>query len=170
MATPFIFLAKKEIKLVWSDQCEEGYIKHKDKPTTACFQYFRRLVGTWCAIVLFAIRIGVPLIRYGRVNAYASRQLKKPGSKHPIHVMNCRSSVCLRNWRWRRLRAPLATGPVALEPPLSPLPFSTGPPPASDLCWPETAKERRELIKNHRNFKATIFVDPGMDLEPLELF
>ncbi|BBG99759.1 F-box family protein with DUF295, partial [Prunus dulcis] len=69
--------------------------------------------------------------------------------------------------RWRRLRAPLATGPVALEPPSSPLSFPTDPLAAGDLCWPKTAKERPELIQNHRNFKAsdlpppaTIFVDP----------
>ncbi|BBN68212.1 2-oxoglutarate and Fe(II)-dependent oxygenase superfamily protein, partial [Prunus dulcis] len=79
-----------------------------------------------------------------------------------------------KNWpppsraRWRRLRAPLATGPVALEPPSSPLPFPTDPPAAGDLCWLETMKERPELIQNHRNFKAsdlpppaTISVDPG---------
>ncbi|BBG92647.1 hypothetical protein Prudu_000441, partial [Prunus dulcis] len=48
------------------------------------------------------------------------------------------------------------------------LPFQTDPPPADDLCWPKTAKERRELIENYRNFKAsdlpppaTISVDPG---------
>ncbi|BBN67859.1 2-oxoglutarate and Fe(II)-dependent oxygenase superfamily protein [Prunus dulcis] len=69
---------------------------------------------------------------------------------------------------WRHLRAPLATGPVALEQSLSPLPFPTDPSSADDLCWPETVKERRELTETHREFKAsdlpppaTISVDPG---------
>ncbi|BBH07280.1 transposable element gene, partial [Prunus dulcis] len=68
---------------------------------------------------------------------------------------------------WRHLRAPPATGPVALEPSSSPLPSPTNPT-TDDLCWPETAKERRELTETHRNFKAsdlpppaTISVDPG---------
>ncbi|KAI5316582.1 hypothetical protein L3X38_036289 [Prunus dulcis] len=46
--------------------------------------------------------------------------------------------------------APPATGPAALKPSSSPLPFPIDPSPADDLCWPETAKERRELTETHR--------------------
>ncbi|KAI5325111.1 hypothetical protein L3X38_034185 [Prunus dulcis] len=39
---------------------------------------------------------------------------------------------------------------MAMEPPSSPQHFPTDPSPVDDLCWPETAKERRELTETSR--------------------
>ena len=45
MATPFIFLAKKEIKLVWSDQCEEDDVKLKNRPITTSISVLQEVSG-----------------------------------------------------------------------------------------------------------------------------
>ncbi|BBN67889.1 hypothetical protein Prudu_218S000500, partial [Prunus dulcis] len=48
---------------------------------------------------------------------------------------------------WRRLRAPMATGPVALEPPSSTLPSPTDLNPGAALSWPENRVFRRRFVE-----------------------
>ncbi|BBH05575.1 hypothetical protein Prudu_017011, partial [Prunus dulcis] len=57
---------------------------------------------------------------------------------------------------WRRLRAPMATGPVALEPPSSPLPFPTDINPGAALSWPENRVFRRRFVRSYPNFQLEI--------------
>ncbi|KAI5324463.1 hypothetical protein L3X38_033536 [Prunus dulcis] len=49
--------------------------------------------------------------------------------------------------RWRGHRSPPAMGPVAFEPPSSPLPFPTLPRRRHGLCWPKNAENHREVTK-----------------------
>ncbi|BBG97956.1 hypothetical protein Prudu_007233, partial [Prunus dulcis] len=57
---------------------------------------------------------------------------------------------------WRRLRAPIATGPVALEPPSSPLPFPTHINPGAALSWLENRVFRRRFVRSYPNFQLEI--------------
>ncbi|BBH10203.1 F-box family protein with DUF295 [Prunus dulcis] len=62
---------------------------------------------------------------------------------------------------WHRLRAPMATGPVALEPPSSPLPFSTDLHPWAALSWPENHIFRRRFVEAIRTSSSKFsFVSP----------
>ncbi|BBH02089.1 aldose 1-epimerase family protein, partial [Prunus dulcis] len=56
----------------------------------------------------------------------------------------------------RRLRAPMATGPMALEPPSSPLPFPTDINPGAALSWPENRVFRRRFVRSYPNFQLEI--------------
>ncbi|KAI5343716.1 hypothetical protein L3X38_011592 [Prunus dulcis] len=95
MATPLIFLAKKEVKLAWSDKCEEGCLKLKNRPTTASISVLQEVSGNF---VIYSValqqELGFVLLQHGRVNAYASRQLKTHESKYPIHDLE-RATVIL---------------------------------------------------------------------------
>ncbi|BBN70251.1 hypothetical protein Prudu_1451S000100 [Prunus dulcis] len=47
----------------------------------------------------------------------------------------------------------MATGPVALEPPSSPLPSPTDLNPGAALSWPENRVFRRMFVRIHPNFQ-----------------
>ncbi|BBN67233.1 hypothetical protein Prudu_17S000400 [Prunus dulcis] len=52
----------------------------------------------------------------------------------------------------------MATGPVALEPPSSPLPFPTDLHPWAALSWPGNHVFRRRFLRSHPNFQLKILL------------
>ncbi|BBH06756.1 F-box family protein with DUF295 [Prunus dulcis] len=52
----------------------------------------------------------------------------------------------------------MATGPVALEPPSSPLPSPTDLNPGAALIWPENRVFRRRFVRSYPNFQLEILL------------
>ncbi|KAI5334618.1 hypothetical protein L3X38_024751 [Prunus dulcis] len=95
MATSLISLAKKEVKLAWSDKCEKGCVKLKNRPTTASISVLQEISGNFVSYsVVLQQELGFVLIQHGRVSAYTSQQLKKHESKYSIHDLE-RATIIL---------------------------------------------------------------------------
>ncbi|KAI5318385.1 hypothetical protein L3X38_038093 [Prunus dulcis] len=88
-------LAKKEVKLAWSDKCEEGCVELKIGLTTASISILQE-VNRNCVSYSVVLQqgLGFVLIQHGRVRTYASQQLKKHESKYSIHDLE-RATVIL---------------------------------------------------------------------------
>jgi hypothetical protein len=94
-------LIKKETKWEWTQECEESFQELKKKPTTA--PVLPLLSGTKGLTVYSDASkkgLGCVLIQHGKVNAYASRQLKAHEINYLVYDLELATMVfALRVWR-----------------------------------------------------------------------
>ena len=86
ISKPITELWKKEVKFEWSSECEETFQRSKTSLTTAPMLAQPNLENPfdvyWDAS---GIGLGCVLMQEGRVNGYASRQLKQHEHHYPTH-------------------------------------------------------------------------------------
>ena len=101
IAAPLTKLTQKNVKFVWSEQCEESFQRLKECLTTAPVLALP-IVGSGYVVYCDASRVGLGcvLMQQDRVIAYASRQLKKHEQNYPTHDLEMAAVVfALKIWR-----------------------------------------------------------------------
>ena len=86
IASPLTKLTRKEVRFVWSDECEASFRELKERLTSATVVALP--LGTEGSVVHSDASkrgLGCVLMQHGRVIAYASRQLKslRYVTRHP---------------------------------------------------------------------------------------
>jgi hypothetical protein len=87
IASPLTKLTCKEVRFVWSEECDASFQELKERLTLVYNDASKRGMG--CV-----------LMQHGRVIAYASRQLKSHEVNYPVHDLELAAVVfALRVWR-----------------------------------------------------------------------
>ncbi|XP_075112245.1 uncharacterized protein LOC142182153 [Nicotiana tabacum] len=106
IAAPLTKLTQKNTKFQWTKECEQSFQKLKTCLTTAPILALPLGSGGF-TIFCDASRVGLGcvLMQNGRVNAYASRQLKKHEQNYPTHdlEMAAQRDLNLRQRCWMEL-------------------------------------------------------------------
>ena len=101
LAAPLTKLTRKNEKFEWTDQCERSFEQLKECLTTAPILALPSGSGGY-AVYCDASRIGLGcvLMQYGKVIAYASRQLKTHERNYPTHDLEMAAVIfALKIWR-----------------------------------------------------------------------
>ncbi|XP_061947386.1 uncharacterized protein LOC133670792 [Populus nigra] len=101
IATPLTRLTRKNIRWEWSKKCEESFQELKRRLTTAPVLILPSKTEGF-VVYSDASRkgLGCVLMQYGKVVAYASRQLKTHEVNYPVHDLELAAVVfSLRVWR-----------------------------------------------------------------------
>ncbi|WVZ97651.1 hypothetical protein U9M48_043167 [Paspalum notatum var. saurae] len=100
-AKPMTSLTKKNAKYVWSSNCEEAFQTLKNLLTSALVLAqpdVTKPFDVYCDAS--GSGLGCVLMQEGRVNAYASRQLRKHEANYPTHDLELAAVVhALKIWR-----------------------------------------------------------------------
>ncbi|CAH9147980.1 unnamed protein product [Cuscuta epithymum] len=101
LASPLTKLTRKGAKFVWDDKCEKGFIELKKRLTEAPVLALPKQGMGYDVYSDASIQgLGWVLMLEGRVNAYASRQLKKHEVNYPTHDLELGAVVfALKIWR-----------------------------------------------------------------------
>ena len=94
-------LTQKGVKFQWLDECERSFCALKDKLVTTPILTLPE-PGKRFTIYSDASQVGLGcvLMQYGKVIAYASRQLKKHEQNYPTHDLELATVVlALKIWR-----------------------------------------------------------------------
>jgi hypothetical protein len=101
IASPLTKLTCKEVRFVWSEECEASFQELKERLTSA--PVLALPSGTEGFVVYSDASkrgLGCVLMQNGRVIAYASRQLKSHEVNYPVHDLELAVVVfALRVWR-----------------------------------------------------------------------
>lgn len=101
IALPLTMLTRKEVKFVWSNDCQQAFQVLKDKLISAPVLSLPE--GTEDFIVYSDASkqgLGAVLMQRGKVIAYASRQLKDYEKNYPTHDLELAAMVfALKIWR-----------------------------------------------------------------------
>ena len=101
IATPLTQLTRKQKQFLWTDACEQSFLRLKHCLTTAPVLTLPTDTGGY-AVYCDASKIGLGcvLMQHGKVIAYASRQLKKHEANYPTHDLEMAAVIfALKNWR-----------------------------------------------------------------------
>jgi len=101
IASPLTKLTRKEVRFVWSEECDVRFRELKERLTSA------PLLALPSGIEGFVVYsdaskggLGCVLMQHGRVIAYASRQQKSHEVNYPVHDLELAAVVfALRVWR-----------------------------------------------------------------------
>lgn len=86
VAAPLTKLTKKSEKFIWSTKCECSFQELKDRLTLAPMLSLSSGIGNFVNYSDASHRgLGCVLMQYGKVIAYASRQLKPHGQNYSTH-------------------------------------------------------------------------------------
>ncbi|KAI5356065.1 hypothetical protein L3X38_008960 [Prunus dulcis] len=101
IAAPLTRLTRKGVKFEWKNECEKSFNELKTRLTTAPVL---TLPDDSENFVIYSDAsqqgLGCALMQYGRVIAYASRQLKKHELNYPVHDLELAVVVfALKIWR-----------------------------------------------------------------------
>jgi hypothetical protein len=101
IASPLTKLTRKEVRFVWSEECEASFRELKERLTSA--PVLALPSGTEGFVVYSDVSkrgLGCVLMQHGRVIAYASRQLKSHEVNYLVHNQELPAVVfALRVWR-----------------------------------------------------------------------
>ena len=101
ITSPLTKLTRKEVRFVWSEECEASFQELKERLTSA--PVLALPSGTEGFVVYSDASkrgLGCVLMQNGRVIAYASRQLKSHEVNYPVHDLELAAVVfALRVWR-----------------------------------------------------------------------
>ncbi|KAF8054200.1 hypothetical protein N665_1339s0001 [Sinapis alba] len=94
-------LTGKDVKFVWSEECEKCFSALKDMFTGAHIPVLREADQPYVVCTDASITgLGCVLTQHGKVIAYASRQLKKHEGNYPTHDLEMAAVVfALKIWR-----------------------------------------------------------------------
>ena len=98
---PLTQLTHKNVKFVWTEECEKSFQELKQRLVTAPVLTIPRNLGGF-VIYSDASRkgLGCVLMHHGKVIAYASRQLKSYEQNYPTHNLELAAVVfALKIWR-----------------------------------------------------------------------
>ena len=94
IATPLTNLTRKTVKFVWTERCEESFMKLKKRLYNAPVLVLPDDKG---GFVIYSDAshkgLGCVLMQHGRVIAYASRQLKEYERGYPTHDLELAAVV-----------------------------------------------------------------------------
>ncbi|KAF8077157.1 hypothetical protein N665_1059s0005 [Sinapis alba] len=101
LAQPMIQLTGKDVKFVWSDECEKCFSALKEMLTNAPILVLPEVDQPYMVYTVASITgLGCVLTQHGKVIAYASRQLKKHEGNYPTHDLEMAAVVfALKIWR-----------------------------------------------------------------------
>ncbi|XP_073057303.1 uncharacterized protein [Primulina eburnea] len=101
IARPITQLTKKDARFIWSDECENSFLKLKKKLTKTPVLALPSGSGGFVVCTDASSRgLGCVLMQHGKVIAYASRQLKTHESRYPVHDLEVAAIVfALKVWR-----------------------------------------------------------------------
>lgn len=101
LAAPLTMLTRKEVKFIWSKECEKSFQELKIRLTTASVLIIpERGEGYVVFTDASLCGLGCVLMQLGRVVAYASRQLKPHERNYPTHDLELAAIVhALKTWR-----------------------------------------------------------------------
>ena len=101
IASPLTKLTRKEVRFVWSEECEASFRELKERLTSA--PVLALPLGTEGFVVYSDASkrgLGCVLMQHGSVIAYASRHLKLHEVNYPVHDLELAAVVfALRVWR-----------------------------------------------------------------------
>jgi len=101
ISSPLTKLTRKEVRFVWSEECEASFRELKERLTSA--PVLALPSGTEGFVVYSDASkrgLGCVLMQHGRVIAYASRQLKLHEVNYPVHDLELAAVLfALRAWR-----------------------------------------------------------------------
>lgn len=101
IAVPLTNLTKKDVKFVWSEECEKSFTELKKRLTSA--PVLALPDGTEGFVVYSDASkkgLGCVLMQHGKVIAYASRQLRNHEKNYPTHDLELAAVVfALKIWR-----------------------------------------------------------------------
>jgi len=101
IASPLTKLTRKEVRFVWSEECDASFQELKERLTSA--HVLALPSGTEGFVVYNDASkrgLGCVLMQHGRVITYASRQLKSQEVNYPVHDLELAAVVfALRVWR-----------------------------------------------------------------------
>ncbi|KAF8046197.1 hypothetical protein N665_3959s0002 [Sinapis alba] len=101
LAKPMTQLTEKDVKFVWSKECEKCFSALKDMLTSAPILMLPEADQPYVVYTDASITgLGCVLTRHGKVIAYASRQLRKHEGNYPTHDLEMAVVVfALKIWR-----------------------------------------------------------------------
>ncbi|KAF8046536.1 hypothetical protein N665_3639s0001 [Sinapis alba] len=101
LAQPMTQLTGKDVKFVWSEECEKCFSALKDMLTGAPILVLPEADQPYMVYTDASITgLGCVLTQHGKVIAYASRQLKKHEGNYPTHDLEMAAVVfALKIWR-----------------------------------------------------------------------
>ncbi|KAF8086993.1 hypothetical protein N665_0605s0001 [Sinapis alba] len=101
LAQPMTQLTGKDVKFVWSDECEKCFSALKEMLTNAPILVLPEADQPYMVYTDASITgLGCVLTQHGKVIAYASRQLKKHEGNYPTHDLEMAAVVfALKIWR-----------------------------------------------------------------------
>ena len=102
IASPLTKLTRKEVRFVWSEECDESFRELKERLTSAPVLALPSETEGFVVYSDASKRgLGCVLMQHGRVITYASRQLKSHEVNHPVHDLELAAVVfALRVWRY----------------------------------------------------------------------
>ena len=101
LAAPLTRLTKKDVEFVWDDKCETSFLELKKRLTSAPVLTIP-VPGGKLIVYTDASRVGLGgvLMQFGKVVAYASRQLRPHEVKYPVHDLELAAVIfALKIWR-----------------------------------------------------------------------
>jgi len=101
LASPLTKLTRKDVKFVWSEDCERSFQELKTRLTSAPVLSLPDGSGGFVVYTdASKLGLGCVLMQNGRVIAYASRQLKDHERNYPTHDLELAAVVhALKMWR-----------------------------------------------------------------------
>ncbi|KAF8045309.1 hypothetical protein N665_5212s0001 [Sinapis alba] len=101
LAQPMTQLTGKDVKFVWSDECEKCFSALREMLTNAPILVLPEADQPYMVYTDASITgLGCVLTQHGKVIAYASRQLKKHEGNYPSHDLEMAAVVfALKIWR-----------------------------------------------------------------------
>src|SRR5262249_45402946 len=101
LASPLTNLTRKEVKFVWSKECERSFQELKTRLTSAPVLSLPDGSGGFVVYTdTSKLGLGCVLMQHGKVIAYASRQLKDHELNYPTHDLELAAVVyALKIWR-----------------------------------------------------------------------
>ncbi|XP_056864071.1 uncharacterized protein LOC130511209 [Raphanus sativus] len=101
LAQPMTQLTGKDVKFVWSEECERSFSALKNMLTSAPVLVLPEEDQPYVVYTDASITgLGCVLIQHGKVIAYASRQLRKHEGNYPTHDLEMAAVVfALKIWR-----------------------------------------------------------------------
>ncbi|WVZ70372.1 hypothetical protein U9M48_019046 [Paspalum notatum var. saurae] len=111
-AKPLTSLTKKNVKYVWSSNCEEAFQTLKKLLTSApvlAQPDVTKPFDVYCDA--FGNGLGCVLMQEGRVIAYASRQLRKHEANYPTHDLELAAvPLAVPIWKWEDIHMDFIVG------------------------------------------------------------
>ncbi|XP_075478853.1 uncharacterized protein LOC142519709 [Primulina tabacum] len=99
IAKPITCLTQKNVKFIWSDECESSFLELKKRLTTAPVLTLPSGLGGFTVCTDASVKgLGCVLMQHAKVIAYVSRQLKPHESKYPVHDLAA-IVFALKIWR-----------------------------------------------------------------------
>ena len=101
MAQPMTRLTEKDVKYVWSNECESSFTGLKETLTSAPVLVLPEPEEPYIVYTDASIMgLGCVLMQKGKVIAYASQQLRKHEGNYPTHDLEMAAVVfALKTWR-----------------------------------------------------------------------